>query len=223
MGIRKIVFGWIVPIFILVPMALHAQEESRVISPEAKEWQTKLRLQVVQMGDPVLRQVARELSKEEIISPEIQQLILLMTQTMRGVGVGLAAPQVGVSLQIAVVEDREEYQRGLSPELLRARERRPLPLHVIINPKITLDSSEEVEFFEGCLSVPDCVGKVPRARRVRVECLNEKGEPLVIEATGWHARILQHEIDHLQGILFLDRAIPSSLSTKENYHDKQAK
>jgi len=175
------------------------------------------RLEIVQMGDPILRQRARELSKEEILSPHVQQLIEMMKVTMRGIGVGLAAPQIGLSLQIAVIEDTEEYQKTIPDELLKLREREPISFHVIINPKIIVDESEYLEFFEGCLSVPNCMGVVSRARNVRVECLNEKAEPVVIEAKGWYARILQHEIDHLLGDLFLDRAVTKSLSTEENY------
>jgi peptide deformylase len=180
-------------------------------------WQEQTRLEIVQMGNPILRQHARELSKAEILSPQIQQLIEMMKVTMRGVGVGLAAPQIGCSFQIAVIEDREEYQKSIPAEVLKLRERKPIAFHVIINPKITIDESKYVEFFEGCLSVPNCMGVVPRARKVRVECLNEKAEPVIIDAEGWYARILQHEIDHLLGNLFLDRVLTKSLTTQENY------
>lgn len=177
----------------------------------------QVRLEIVQLGHPILRQRARELTKEEILSPQIQQLIEMMKTTVRGIGVGLAAPQIGRSIQLAVIEDPIERQHAIPPELLKLRERVPIPFHVIINPKITIDESEYVEFFEGCLSVPNCMGVVPRARRVRVECLNEKAEPVVIEAKGWYARILQHEIDHLQGTLYVDRVLTRSLSTMENF------
>jgi len=197
-------------IMTLVSTGLHAQEQT--IS-----WHEQTRLEIVQMGNPVLRQRAKEISKEEILSPQIQQLIEMMKVTMRGIGVGLAAPQIGCSLQILVIEDTEEYQKAIPTELLKLREREPIPFQVIINPKIFIDEDEYLEFFEGCLSVPDCMGVVSRARRVRVECLNEKAEPVVIEAKGWYARILQHEIDHLLGTLFLDRAVTKSLSTEKNY------
>lgn len=179
--------------------------------------QTPTKLEIVKMGHPVLRQPARELSKEEILSPEIQQLIERMKFTLQGIGVGVAAPQIGLSLQIAVIEDPEEFHKTIPVELLKQRERVPVPFHVIINPKLILDESEYVEFFEGCLSVDDCMGLVPRARSVRVECLNENAEPVVIEAKGWYARILQHEIDHLLGNLYLDRALTRSLTTVEHY------
>lgn len=198
---------------LLMSMGLCTTPEKESIS-----WQQQIQLKIVQMGNPILRQKARELSREEILSPQIQQLIEMMKLTMRGVGVGLAAPQVGCSVQIAVIEDTEEYQKAIPLELLELRERKPIPFYVIINPKMTIiDENEYVEFFEGCLSVHNCMGVVPRARRVRVECLNEKAEPVVIEAVGWHARILQHEIDHLFGTLFLDRVLTRSLSTVENY------
>lgn len=179
-------------------------------------WYEQARLDIVQLGNPILQQRARELSKEEILSPQIQQLIELMKATMRGVGYGLAAPQIGCSLQIAVIENCEEYLKGLPAEVLKKYEMEPVPVHVIINPKIIIDESESLEFFEGCLSVPKCTGLVPRARRVRVECLNEKAEPVVIEAKGWYARILQHEIDHLFGIIYLNRVLNNALLTTED-------
>lgn len=195
----------------LISRALCAQEEQHT------NWHEQARLEIVQIGNPILRQRARELSKEEILSPQIQQLIEMMKATMHGVGVGLAAPQIGCSLQIAVIKDTKEYQKTIPIELLKLREREPVPLHVIINPKLIIDESESVQFFEACLSIPNCIGLVPRARRVRVTALNEKAEPIVIEAKGWYARILQHEIEHLHGNLFIDCALTRSLSTTENY------
>lgn len=171
---------------------------------------------IVQLGDPVLRQVAKELSLDEILSPEIQDLIVLMTKTMRAApGVGLAAPQIGKSLQLAVIEDMDHSH--LSAEKLAERNRYPVPFHVIINPKLYIEETTEVEFFEGCLSMNDFAGLVPRAKSVRVECLNEKAEPVVIHAEGWYARILQHEIDHLNGIIYIDKAKLFTLMTTENY------
>ena len=176
-------------------------------------------LKIVQAGEPVLRQAARQLSPEEIASPNIQRLIHAMRETMHGApGVGLAAPQVGHPVQLAVVEDRPEYTKDVSRALLKERERTPVPFHVIINPKLTLLENQTVEFFEGCLSLPGLMAIVPRARRVRVECLDENAKPRVIEAAGWHARILQHEIDHLRGTLYIDRMHSRSLTTVDNYN-----
>lgn len=175
-----------------------------------------MRLKIVQTGEPVLRQQARPLSREEIRSAEIRQLIEWMRETMRDApGVGLAAPQVGLPLQLAVIEDPADLQRTMAPERLAERQRRPVPFHVIVNPEITLEG-ESVEFFEGCLSVTGYLGLVPRARSVRVECWSETGEPVSIQADGWYARILQHEIDHLHGTLYLDRMRPRSFTTLEN-------
>jgi peptide deformylase len=126
--------------------------------------------------------------------------------------VGLAAPQVGLSLQLAVIEDPAESQRTIAPERLTERGRRPVPFHVIVNPALTLEG-EPVEFFEGCLSVAGFSALVPRALRARVTCLNEEGEPVTIAAEGWYARILQHEIDHLHGALYLDRMHSRSFMT----------
>jgi len=175
-----------------------------------------MRLKIVQAGEPVLRQRARELSRDEIRSAEIRQLIEWMRETMRDApGVGLAAPQVGLALQLAVIEDPGDLQKAIPAERLAERGRRPVPFHVLVNPSLTLEGTP-VEFFEGCLSVSGFLGLVPRAPRARVACLDEKGKPVTIEADGWYARILQHEIDHLQGTLYLDRMHSRSFTTLEN-------
>ena len=175
-------------------------------------------LPIVQAGDPVLRERARPLSLDEIQSTAIQQLIADMRETMRDApGVGLAAPQIGLGLQLAVIEDAPEYQANATAEELAERQRAIVPFHVIINPVLTLEPGEPVEFFEGCLSVDGWMALVARAVAVRVEALDEHGRDLVIEARGWHARILQHEIDHLHGTLCVDRMDPRTLSNHANY------
>ena len=172
---------------------------------------------IVQIGEEGLRRQARELSREEILSPRIQELIEHMRDTMRNApGVGLAAPQVGIPLQLAVVEDREEYHRKLNPQQLSERQREPIPFHVLINPRIVSAEETTLEFFEGCLSVAGYAAIVPRAKSVTVEYLNENAERRRVEAVGWYARILQHEIDHLAGILCVDRMRPRTLTTLEN-------
>jgi peptide deformylase len=175
-------------------------------------------LKLLQVGEPVLRQQARTLSAQEIRSPEIQQLIESMRETMRAApGVGLAAPQIGESMQLAVIEDRPEYSERVDPAILAAQDRRPVPFHVIINPRLIVTEESTVEFFEGCLSLIGFTALVPRVKKVRVECLNEKAEPVIIEAQGWYARILQHEIDHLNGKLYIDHMISRSFMTVENH------
>jgi peptide deformylase len=175
-----------------------------------------MRLKIVQAGEAVLRGQARELSREELASTEIRQLIEWMRETMRDApGVGLAAPQVGLPLQLAVIEDAADLQRAIAPERLAERGRRPVPFHVIVNPSIELDG-DMAEFFEGCLSVPGFTAMVPRALQARVNCLDHEGEPVSIEADGWYARILQHEIDHLRGVLYLDRMHSRSMMTVEH-------
>lgn len=170
---------------------------------------------VLQIGDPILRTVARPLSRDEILSAEIQSLIEEMKLTMQEYhGVGLAAPQIGHSLQIVVIEDINHSH--LTKEELIERERFPVSFHVIINPKLYMVEGDAT-FYEGCLSIPHILGKVTRAKQVRVECVNELGETQLIEASGWYARILQHEIDHLQGVLMCDLAPPQSLTTTKNY------
>lgn len=189
-------------------------------------------LKIVQVGDPVLRQRARGLTTEEIRSRETRKLIDAMRQAMYDApGVGLAAPQIGLSLQIAVIEDREEYLEDVPDEDLAIRERKAIPFHVIINPTITEVHSgedhrsdkpkeplvETVAFFEGCLSLDGFTALVPRARHVRVSCLDEHGKRKTIEASGWYARILQHEIDHLNGRLYIDRMDSRTFGSLENF------
>jgi peptide deformylase len=177
-------------------------------------------LPIVEVGNPVLRRVARTLSPEEIRSAEIQKLIGQMRETMHEApGVGLAAAQVGHSIQLAVIEDREEYHKDVAPEQLAAKERRRVPFHVLINPRVVWQSEGTREFFEGCLSLPGYTAVVRRAHAVRVECLDETGNSRSIEANGWYARILQHEIDHLQGHLYIDRMETRSFSSLDNFSE----
>ena len=175
-------------------------------------------LKIVQAGEEVLRRRARPLSAEEIRSREIRELIEHMRETMHDApGVGLAAPQIGLPIQLAVIEDCEEYQANVAPQLLAERERRPVPFHVLINPSIVSATGGPVEFFEGCLSVDGFSAVVPRYSSVKVEHLDENGVSRTIEASGWYARILQHEIDHLHGTLYIDRMHGRTLSTVENF------
>lgn len=176
-----------------------------------------MKLKISTVGESVLRQQARPLSLDEIQSPYIQSLIEHMCETMRDApGVGLAAPQIGLPLQMAVIEDRAEYHKGLTD--LKEKEREVVPFHVIINPRIQIVGPCDIEFFEGCLSLPGYTAIVPRSSKVLVECLNEKGEPQRIEASGWYARILQHEIDHLYGSLYIDRMYSRTFASLENYN-----
>lgn len=176
-----------------------------------------VKIEIVQAGNPVLRQRARPLSVAEIRSREIQKLMESMRTCMHEApGVGLAAPQLGLALQLAVIEDREEYHREVSEALLLERERKPVGFHAVINPVLEEIGEERAEFFEGCLSLSGFSALVPRARRVRVTCLDERGENRVIEASGWYARILQHEVDHLNGALYIDRMRARSFTTMEN-------
>jgi peptide deformylase len=176
-------------------------------------------LPIVHAGEPVLRQPTRALSLEEIRSNEIQKVIEHMRETMRGApGVGLAAPQIGLALQMAVIEDRKEYHKDVSTDQLTLRERRPVTFHVLINPRIQkAEDGQTVEFFEGCLSLPGFFALVPRSRSVRVECLDHRGKSKTIEASGWYARILQHEIDHLHGNLYIDRMHSRTFSSTQNW------
>ncbi len=178
-----------------------------------------MRIKIAGVGEPVLRNVARPLRPEEIGSDRIRELIAHMRETLADApGVGLAAPQIGEPLQLAIVEDKPEYQANLTPGELAERERRPVAFHVLINPEIELLSPLDVSFFEGCLSLPGFMAMVPRARRVKVRALDESGQPIEIEAEGWYARILQHEVDHLRGTLYIDSMWSRSFTSLDQYN-----
>lgn len=154
-------------------------------------------LKVARLGHPVIRKPSLAVPKETIGSPEIQHFIDNMIETMREYdGVGLAAPQVHVSKQMAVIEVTENR---------RYPGEGPIPLTVLINPKILSMSKKQLGDYEGCLSVNELRGKVPRAESLEVECYNRKGEKVKLHAHGFLARIIQHECDHLLGKVFLDR------------------
>jgi peptide deformylase len=173
---------------------------------------------IVQVGDPVLRRRASELTRDQLATPAIQEMIARMRDTMRDApGVGLAAPQIGEALQLVVIEDPPRLHAGLTPEQLAERERAAVPLHVLVNPRLSVEGSEVVEAYEGCLSFSGFMMIVPRWRSVRVEALDERGDPVVKTATGWYARILQHEIDHLHGVVCCDRMHPRTLTTHDNH------
>ena len=175
-------------------------------------------LKIHQVGSPVLREPAPALAPDDLRTREIQDLITAMRATMRDApGVGLAAPQVGQALRLAVIEVREEYLSRLPPEEVAARGMVPVPFHVIVNPELVVEDPATERFFEGCLSLAGFGASVPRARAVRVNALDAGGQPIEVRAQAWYARILQHEIDHLAGTLYLDRMDSRSFASRENY------
>lgn len=166
---------------------------------------------IVHAGRPVLRARAAEVSPEELGSRALVELARKMVDAMRRApGVGLAAPQIGVSKRVVVFEDGERLMAKLSPAERELRGRVPVPLTVLVNPVLTIVDAEEATFFEGCLSIPGYMALVPRARAVRVSAVNERGDAVAMEVAGWPARILQHEIDHLDGALYVDRMLSRS-------------
>ena len=153
--------------------------------------------EIVTTPAPVLREPAKSLRQ---VSPKTRTLIADMIETMRAApGVGLAAPQIGVSQRIIVVEFAEESEDPEAPP-------KPAKLYALVNPEIVRHSRETEIGTEGCLSIPGFVGEVERAESVTVKALDRHGKPLRIKAKGWLARIFQHEIDHLDGVLYIDRA-----------------
>jgi peptide deformylase len=149
--------------------------------------------EIVTLPQAILRHKARKVID---FGPDLQALAEDMIETMRlAPGVGLAAPQVGESLRLIVVEYGEEEEEDTPPKL-----------YVVANPEITRTSQETLVGAEGCLSIPGVQGDVERFAAVTVKGLNRHGRPMTVKAKGWLARIFQHEIDHLDGILFVDRA-----------------
>jgi len=154
-------------------------------------------LKVARLGHPVLRRVAEPVPVERIRSVEIQTLVDDLIETMREYdGAGLAAPQVHVSKQIVVFEVSGNPRYPEAPSI---------PLTVLINPAIDPLTREMDEDWEGCLSLPDLRGMVPRHTRIRVTAFDREGREMRFEAEGFHARVVQHECDHLWGKLFVDR------------------
>jgi len=154
-------------------------------------------LKVARLGFPTIRTVAAPVAIDQIKSHDFQKLIDDMVETMHEYsGVGLAAPQVHLPIQLAVlqVENHPRY-----PEMPS------VPLTVLINPEVTILDSTLIDEFEGCLSIPDLRGRVPRFKELRVTALDRNAEPLDLVATDFHARVIQHETDHLKGEVYLDR------------------
>ncbi|MFZ0887368.1 MAG: peptide deformylase [Candidatus Binataceae bacterium] len=154
-------------------------------------------LKVARLGHPVVRAVARPVPVEKIAAPEFQKLLDDMLETMHEYsGVGLAAPQVHIPLQVAVLECEHNPRYPEAP---------PVPLSFIINPVVEVLEPETIEDWEGCLSIADLRGLVPRFKKVRVRALGRAAEQLDFIAEDFHARVIQHETDHLKGEVYLDR------------------
>jgi peptide deformylase len=166
--------------------------------------------EIVEVGAPVLRERAREVAAEELAAPEVQKLIDEMIETKRAAGgAGLAAPQVGESLRIAIAE--------VEPDNPRYPYKPPLPLTVCVNPVIEPLDDELTLINEGCLSVPGLRGEVPRHAAISVRYLDREGVEHEEVKRGLTAGTFQHEVDHLDGVLFLDRADPRTLTTWEQF------
>ncbi|MBC7384574.1 MAG: peptide deformylase [Cryobacterium sp.] len=160
---------------------------------------------VARMGHPVLREKARELSKEEILSDWFENLLGDMIETMEEYGgIGLAAPQVHEAVSVAIIDYQDDHPR-YAEQTSTSGELHSLALSVFVNAKITVLDPTEQGFWEGCLSVPEIRGLVYRPRKIRVDYLDIEGEAQSLIAEGFLATVFQHELDHLDGTLFLDR------------------
>ena len=168
-------------------------------------------LKVAHLGHPILRQIAEPIAPSTITQPDIQRLIDDMIETMEDEdGAGLAAPQVHVSSRLVIYGVRNNPRYPDADEI---------PLTILINPKITALSKQQEEDWEGCLSVPDLRGQVPRWTKIRVEAYGRDGKAIRFEADDFHARVVQHECDHLDGHVYLDRMRSmETLSFLPEYH-----
>lgn len=165
--------------------------------------------EIIRMGHPTLRKVARALKREELASDEIRQLVQDMQDTLKAAGgIGLAAPQVNVPVRLAIIDIPEEGSRyGEIPTL---------PLTVFVNPEIETLDGEKAGFWEGCLSVPGLRGYVERPQHAIVRAMNLEGVPFEIELNGFLATVFQHEFDHLDGVLYVDRIKDSRMLVFED-------
>uniref|UniRef100_A0A336MUU5 Peptide deformylase n=1 Tax=Culicoides sonorensis TaxID=179676 RepID=A0A336MUU5_CULSO len=165
----------------------------------------------VQIGDPVLRSKCMEIPSETIKSNEVQTLINHMIKIMRESNcVGLACNQLGMPYQIMTMEFTEKRKKDFPPSVYKAREMQTLPLTVIINPKLTVTNFEKIAHVESCQSVRGYSGEVSRYKGVAIEGFNENGEAKKWEFNGWNARIAQHEVDHLNGVVYTDKMDPKT-------------
>ncbi len=166
------------------------------------------------LGNPVLREVARPVSREELESPEIQRLIDDLVETMRDAnGAGLAATQIYEPLRICAIEVRDNPRYPYKPNI---------PLTILVNPELTPIGSETFRNYEGCLSVPDLRGEVERHAELRVRAWDRHGAPIDTVVRGLSAGTYQHEVDHLDGKVFLDRVKDtSSLCTWKEFERHQ--
>jgi peptide deformylase len=182
-------------------------------------------IEIVQTGDPVLRDIAKEVPIDEITSPKIQKVIsdMITALNSQNDGVAIAAPQIGVSLRIFVISGKifdEDFIRGqgnIDGNLYKKARHKEL---VFINPVIKKMSKDKKLMSEGCLSVRPVYGKVRRATRATVEAYNEKGKKFTKDGTGLLAHAFQHEYDHLDGILFIDKAKDMHESSPEDEFKK---
>jgi peptide deformylase len=178
---------------------------------------------IVQAGDPVLRSPTTLVDIDAIRTGATQSLIAGMVAAMRAApGIGLAAPQVGVARRLFVMEDRLELTAELPQHVLLEREREPAPLRVLINPAVRPVGSETRDFFEGCLSIKGYTAMVTRHYEVAVSYLDENGEPREWVARGWPARVVQHEYDHLEAVLYTDKMLARSFMSNEEFSARYA-
>ena len=178
---------------------------------------------IVQVGDPVLRASTTAVGSDAIRTGAMQDLVAGMVAAMHAApGIGLAAPQVGVSCRMFVMEDRPEMTAGLPKEVLLEREREPSRLRVLFNPVIRPIGSETRDFFEGCLSIKGYTAIVTRHHEVMVSYLDESGQPQEWIARGWPARVVQHEHDHLEAVLYTDKMVARSFMSNDEFKARYA-
>ena len=177
------------------------------------------KLKLVELGDRILRTKAKAVAPQEILTKEFQKFARdLIKMCDESEGVGIASPQVGVAKRVFILWSRMTKKR----KNVRAPRVPDLGPLTIVNPKIVQTSKSLVKGWEGCLSIPGIRGLVPRYKSIDVEFTNEKGEKIKMKFSDFPARIFQHEFDHLNGVVFLDRTDPKDLVTEREYKDRKS-
>ncbi len=181
---------------------------------------------IARMGHPVLRQKARELTVTEILSPEMTSLLQDMIDTMNDYGgIGLAAPQIYEPIAVAIVDYQEDHPRYAeqTQKQDKAAENSSLPFTIVFNPKVTVLDATEQSYWEGCLSVPELRGWVTRPKKIQIDYLDIKARPKTVIAEGFLATVFQHELDHLDGVLYIDRVKNEVGQTKLAFEEEYSR
>jgi len=204
----------------LIKNVFYARHSSNWAANIMDRLQGKKQIKIRQIGDPILREISKPVDKAALIAPEFKELIKELIATMRkSNAAGICAPQIGIPLQIIAYEvtghDIKLAMDKYGSKGVSKMQMAPCPITVLINPKLKIIDSRTVMLRESCLSIESFSALVPRAREIKVEAIDPDGKNLNFNANGWIARIIQHEVDHLQGNLYIDSMAYKSLRNEK--------